>query len=117
MFNKAIKTKFKVVLQFLTSIWEIDTYCWKGWKLNKKEKNSNPYKEEKTKPTDSQPTTLAGITTQASNKNHQRTRKNCCNQQLDQTVVNTPATIANLVNTTPTNNFGDGQNRTLKDIS
>lgn len=36
IFNKAIKTKFKVVFQFLTSIKKIDIYCYQKYKKKKR---------------------------------------------------------------------------------
>lgn len=62
MLNKAIQAKSKVALQLFISIRKIDAYCWKSYRPNKKEENSKFYKEEKTKPADSQLIILTGIT-------------------------------------------------------
>ena len=84
--------------------------------LIRKKKTLNLIKEKKAKPADSQPTTLAKTTAQLSGRNLQRTKRNCCNQQLGQEAVSTPASSINLVNSIP-NNFGDAQNRPIKEIS
>lgn len=104
MLVKAIKAKSKAALKSSTSIQKIDTCCQKGRKLDKKQKLFTSHKEEKAKPADSQATTLAG--TQVFDSNPQRNRKNCRNRQSGQATVNTLATNANLVDTTPTHNSG-----------
>ena len=115
MLDKAIETKSKAVFQSPTNAQEMDACYSKGRRLDKKEKTSKSHNGEKTKPADNQLLTLAE--TQGSGMNSWRTRENCCDQQLGQAAVGTQATGTNLVNTTLTNNFGDGWNRPLKDLS
>ena len=67
LLDKAIEAKSKFALQSLTSIQEMNAYCWKSRRPDKKEKTSKSHKKEKAKPADSQPTTL--VRTQVSNKN------------------------------------------------
>ena len=113
--NKSIKTESKTALQSPTSIREMDACRWKSQRPNKKKKTSKSHKEKKTKLADSQLTTLAE--TQASGKNLQKTRGNCCDRRLSQATVDILATHVNLVNTICTNNSNDSQNRSQKDLS
>ena len=79
MLDKAIKNESKATLQSLTNIQKMDAHCWKGQRLDKKEKTSKSHKEEKTKPADNQATILAS--TQAFGRNPCRTRGNRRNRQ------------------------------------
>ena len=47
MLNKAIKAKSKAALQSSISIQEINAYCWKSQKFDKKEETFKPYKKKK----------------------------------------------------------------------
>lgn len=59
MLNKAIEDESKATLQLSTSICEMDTYCWKGYKPNKKKEIFKFLKKEpKAKLFESQPTLL-----------------------------------------------------------
>lgn len=69
MLNKTIEVKFKIALQSLTIIQKMDTYCWKGWRPNKKEKISKSYKKEKIKSADSQFIISARIKTYSFSQN------------------------------------------------
>lgn len=60
MLDKTVEAKSKAAFQSPTSICEMHAHCCKGKRPDKKEETSNPVKEEKAKPADSQPTFSAG---------------------------------------------------------
>lgn len=76
MLNKDIETGSNPALQSFINIQKMHACCQKGCRPNKREDNPKFYKVEKAKPVDNQLTILVGITSQASNKNPQKTRGN-----------------------------------------